>query len=177
MDNQELVAKIEEYVEPIMAVNDVELVDVFWGVRNGRWTLCLFIDKEQGVDIADCERVNHEVSDLLDRIDIIPHSYVLEISSPGLERPLKKKQDFLRFKGADVKVTYLISNAADAAQQKETVKGTLMGIAENSGDDDALVQVETIEGKTMDIKLADILKANLWFRPDKDFKEGRRRKK
>jgi len=66
--------------------------------------LCLYIDKPGGVTISDCEALSRDLSDLLDAYDPIPQSYILEVSSPGVERPLTRESDFQRFQGEMVKV-------------------------------------------------------------------------
>ena len=79
--------KITKLVEPVLEDMGFELVDVEYLSRHGRWVLVLYIDKEGGVTLDDCARVSGEVGDLIDVKDIIDHEYVLEVSSPGLDRP------------------------------------------------------------------------------------------
>ena len=79
-----------------------ELWDVEYVREAGQWFLRLYLDKEGGVDILDCEAVSREVSDLLDEADPIEGSYVFEVSSAGAERPLKRPGDFQRFMGSPV---------------------------------------------------------------------------
>jgi len=74
----------------------MEVVDVEFRFEGGRWTLRIFIDKEGGVTVGDCASVNRELGDLIEAKNIIDYHYVLEISSPGLNRPLKKESDFIR---------------------------------------------------------------------------------
>jgi len=74
----------------------MEVVDVEFRFEGGRWTLRIFIDKEGGVTVDDCASVNRELGDLIEAKNIIDYHYVLEISSPGLNRPLKKESDFIR---------------------------------------------------------------------------------
>lgn len=96
---------IEELVTPITEENRLELVDVEYKKEGKDWFLRIFIDKEGGVTVDDCTRVSREIEDLIDVEEVVPTSYVLEVSSPGLERPLKKEKDFLRFKGKRAHVT------------------------------------------------------------------------
>ena len=70
----------------------------------GNWYLRAYIDKPGGITVDDCEVVNRELGDLLDRDDFIDDSYILEVSSPGLGRPLKKERDFIRSKGEEVEI-------------------------------------------------------------------------
>ncbi|NIR14915.1 MAG: ribosome maturation factor RimP, partial [Desulfobacterales bacterium] len=81
-----------------------ELVDVQYLPKYGRWVLRLYIDKEGGVTIDDCAQVSREIGDLIDVKDVIMHEYILEVSSPGLNRPLKKETDFIWARGKRVKV-------------------------------------------------------------------------
>ncbi len=91
-------------IEPILVEMDVELVDMEYLSEHGRWVLRIFVDKEGGVTVEDCARVSREIGDLIDVKDYIPHKYVLEVSSPGLNRPLKKEKDILWAIGRKVKV-------------------------------------------------------------------------
>ena len=96
---------IEELVTPITEENRLELVDVEYKKEGKNWFLRIYIDKEGGVTVDDCTRVSREIEDLIDVEEVVPTSYVLEVSSPGLDRPLKKEKDFLRFKGKRAHVT------------------------------------------------------------------------
>jgi len=95
---------ITDLVEPVLDDMGYELVDVAYLSKYGRWVLRLTIDKEGGVTIDDCARVSGELGDLIDVKDAIPNHYVLEVSSPGLDRPLKKEKDFVRALGKKIKV-------------------------------------------------------------------------
>jgi ribosome maturation factor RimP len=97
-------SQIDSLVEPLLDEWGYELVDVEYLSERGRWVLRLYIDKVGGVTIDDCVRVSREIGDLIDVKDIVAHEYVLEVSSPGLNRPLKKERDFLRYLGRIIKV-------------------------------------------------------------------------
>jgi len=86
-------------VAPLIAEQGLELVDVEYIKEEAHWYLRLFIDKDGGVDLDDCTKVSHLASEILDAENLISQAYMLEVSSPGLERPLKKDADFIRFKG------------------------------------------------------------------------------
>ena len=88
--------KTEELVMPIIEANHFELVDVEYVKEGGTWYLRAYIDKPGGITVDDCEIVNRALSDLLDEKDFMEDSYILEVSSPGLGRPLKKERDFER---------------------------------------------------------------------------------
>ena len=101
---QGITKEVADLVEPILEEMGFELVDVEYVSNQGRWVLRLTIDKEGGVTLDDCARVSGELGDLIDVKDFIHHSYVLEISSPGLDSPLKKEKDILRSIGKKIKV-------------------------------------------------------------------------
>ena len=96
--------RVERFLEPIMQENQFELVDVEWVKEAGTWYLRAYVDKEGGISVDDCEVVSRRLSDWLDKEDFISESYILEVSSPGLGRPLKKDKDFARSIGKDVDV-------------------------------------------------------------------------
>ena len=89
-------AKAEELVLPLVEANNFELVDVEYVKEAGTWYLRIYIDKEGGININDCELVSRAFSEILDKEDPIEDAYILEVSSPGLGRPLKKDKDFQR---------------------------------------------------------------------------------
>lgn len=93
-----------ELAAPIVAAQGCELWDVEYVKEAGSWYLRVFIDKEGGVSIDDCEAISRQVSDLLDEADPIEGSYTFEVSSAGAERPLKRPSDFERFMGSPVTV-------------------------------------------------------------------------
>ena len=101
-------AKVTELVTklalPVVEEAGCELWDVEYVREAGTWFLRIYIDKEDGVDILDCENVSRQVSDLLDEADPIEGSYTLEVSSAGAERPLKRPGDYERFMGSPVAV-------------------------------------------------------------------------
>ena len=95
---------VRELAQPVAEENGCELWDVEYVREAGQWYLRLYLDKEGGVNILDCEAVSRMVSDLLDEADPIESSYVFEASSAGAERPLKRPGDFERFMGSAVLV-------------------------------------------------------------------------
>lgn len=96
--------RVERFLQPIMEEHQFELVDVEWVKEAGTWYLRAYVDKEGGFSVDDCEAVSRRLSDWLDKEDFIAESYILEVSSPGLGRPLKKEKDFARSIGKDVDV-------------------------------------------------------------------------
>ncbi|MBU5429278.1 ribosome maturation factor RimP [Kineothrix sp. MSJ-39] len=90
-------AKAEEMLLPIVESHGFELVDVEYVKEGGTWYLRAYIDKPGGITIDDCELVSRAFSDVIDQNDFIEDSYIMEVSSPGLLRPLKKDKDFYRY--------------------------------------------------------------------------------
>ena len=96
--------KTEEILLPIVEEYGFELVDVEYVKEGGTWYLRTYIDKEGGISIDDCEKVSRRLSDILDEKDYIDDTYIMEVSSPGLGRPLKKEKDFKRSLGKEVDI-------------------------------------------------------------------------
>ena len=101
---EEYEAKAEALITPIIEANHFELVDVEYVKEGSNWYLRAYIDKDGGITVDDCELVSRAFSDLLDKEDFIDDSYILEVSSPGLGRPLKKDKDFKRNIGNEVEL-------------------------------------------------------------------------
>lgn len=99
--------QVADLVEAVLDEMGFELVEVEYLAKQSRWVLGLYIDKPGGVTIDDCAQVSREISYLIDVKDVIDHEYVLEVSSPGLNRPLKKERDFRWARGKRVKVKML----------------------------------------------------------------------
>lgn len=149
--------QITEIVVPIVESMGMELVDLEYG-RVGRDTILrLFIDKDGGVTLDDCADVSRELSLVLDVEDIIPDRYTLEVSSPGLDRPLKKAADYAKFAGRLVKIKTYEPFPDDKGNKRKTFTGNLIGL------EDGVVKVTLLEGQTASIPLERIAKANLEF--------------
>lgn len=103
---EEYESRAEKMLEPLMAKHHFELVDVEYVKEAGQWYLRAYVDKEGGITIDDCELVNRAWSDMMDQEDFIPEAYILEVSSPGLGRQLKKEKDFQRSIGESVDVKF-----------------------------------------------------------------------
>lgn len=97
-------AKIESAVQAVLDQEAVELVDVKYVHEGGRRVLRFFVDKAGGIKLDDCEYLSNRIGALLDSGELVRESYTLEVSSPGVDRLLKKERDFLRFTGHRVKV-------------------------------------------------------------------------
>ena len=104
-------ARTEELITPIIDRMNFELVDVEYVKEGSTWYLRAYIDKEGGITVNECADVAREMNVLLDKEDFIPDSYVFEVSSPGLGRPLKKEKDYIRNMGKEVEIrTYRAIN-------------------------------------------------------------------
>ena len=133
---EEYEQKTEQLLAPIMETNGFEMVDVEYVKEAGTWYLRAYIDKPGGITVDDCEIVNRALGDLLDRDDFIEESYILEVSSPGLGRPLKKERDFVRSQGEEVEIrTYRM------VERKKEFRGVLKTW------DKETVTIETEEGQ------------------------------
>ena len=129
-------SRVERYLLPLVEEHHFELVDVEYVKEAGTWYLRAYIDKEGGIAVDDCEVISRILSDWLDQTDFIEDSYILEVSSPGLGRPLKKKRDFERSLGEEVEIRlYKAQN-----KQKEFT-GILKAY------DKETVTIETAEGE------------------------------
>ena len=113
---------VRDLALPVVEENGCELWDVEYVREAGQWYLRLYLDKEGGVNILDCEAVSRKVSDLLDEVDPIESSYMFEVSSAGAERALKRPSDFERFMGSAV----LVKTYKPKDGRKEFA-GTLVG--------------------------------------------------
>lgn len=102
--SQMTISRIWQLVEPVIQAEGLELVEVEYRREPQGWVLRLFVDREAGITIDDCTQVNRVVGDLLDVADPISHAYHLEVSSPGLDRPLRKRQHFEREVGKVIRV-------------------------------------------------------------------------
>ncbi len=157
----ELIKLIEPYLEEL----GFELVYLDYVVgKHGQ--LKLYIDTDGGITIDHCEEVSRALSELLDIKDPISHAYTLEVSSPGIERPLTKKDHFIRFQGEKVKVKTV-----------EMLKGSkkFSGVLQNAGDE--FIEITKEDGSTVHIHYGLIDRANLWHtgpEKDKDLKDRKK---
>ena len=148
---KEIVDRITRIVQPIARESSLELVDVEFRPSGKRWLLRVYIDREEGATIGDCEQVSRELGRALDVEDLIDHPYNLEVSSPGLTRPLKKRGDFERSKG---RLARIVTSAA--IEGRTDFRGEITGL---DGDE---VEIREKED-TYRIPLVSIRKASLEF--------------
>lgn len=143
---EEYETRTEKLLEPIMEENNFELVDVEYVKEAGNWYLRAYIDKEGGITINDCELVNRTLSDIMDKEDFIPDTYILEVSSPGLGRKLKKDKDFRRSIGNDVDIKFFKARKLPAGRNgKEVHVKELTGTLKSFTKDTITIETEFIE--------------------------------
>ena len=106
MNRSEYEKRTEELLLPILAGHGFELVDVEFVKEGSSWYLRSYIDKPGGISIDDCETVSRALEKALDEEDFIAEAYVLEVSSPGLGRPLKKEKDYIRNEGREIDLRF-----------------------------------------------------------------------
>ena len=144
-----LLQEVRQVVEPILQSQGRELVDLEYQRESRGWVLRIYIDQEGGVTVEDCAEVNREVGTTLEVRNLIANPYVLEVSSPGLTRSLKKAEDFIKYQTRLVKV-----KTFKPIEGRRNFKGTLLGL---EGERVRLM----VEGRIYEIPLQDITKANL----------------
>lgn len=142
-------ASVNKLVTPVCDAEGLELVHTEYQMEPGGKVLRLYIDKPDGISLEDCVAISRQVSDLLDIYIESDHRYRLEVSSPGLNRPLVKQDDFSRFKGQLVRI-----HSSRSIDGQKKFKGTLTGIK------DGVVTLTVVE-KSMAIPFEDITKARL----------------
>jgi ribosome maturation factor RimP len=148
---RETESTVSEIVEPIVASQGMELVAVEYQREARGWVLRIYIDKQGGVSLDDCVLVSNEVGTVLDVEDLFESPYTLEVSSPGLNRILKKERDFRRFKERVVRI-----RTHNAIGKRRNFKGRLLGCTKG------LIQIE-VEGQVLHIPLSNVGKANVEF--------------
>ena len=150
-EDHDLIKEISRLAEDLLRHEQMELVDVQYRRESPGWVLRVLIDKPGAVTIDDCSTISRELSDLLDVKDLIHHPYTLEVSSPGIRRPLKKETDYLRHLGESVtiKTSCMIYN-------RKTFRGKLIDYRQ----DTAIMEVE---GRQYTIPCGVIEKAHLDF--------------
>ena len=118
---------VTRLIEPGLLANGLELVDVEFKKEGKNWTLRIYIDSDSGITLADCQKVSRLAGDLLEVEEVIEPVYTLEVSSPGLNRVLKKEKDFLKYLGKKI---YVQCHAPMDGRKKFT--GILTGFIDQS---------------------------------------------
>lgn len=150
MANARIETLVETLVAEIIQDDAIELVDVEY-VREKDWYLRVYLDKPDGIELEDCQWVSEKLAEKLDEMDPIPDSYYLEVSSPGLDRELRKDRDFVRYQGEKVELhTYAPFNGA-----KDFV-GILRGLREK------IITLE-IDGKPCEFPQDKVAKVRLYL--------------
>ena len=129
-----------EIANPIVQRHNFELVEIEFKKEGADWYLRIYIDKEGGITIDDCQSVSEQVSDILDEIDPIDQSYIFEVSSPGIDRPLKTDRDYEKNQNKVIEI-----NLFSPLDGKKHFEGKLLGHTEN------IVRIE-YEGKELEIE-------------------------
>lgn len=151
---------VETLAEKALEEHGYELVDIEWKTSEGKPHIVVYIDTHGGVTLEHCQNVSKLLGEVMDREDPLPSSYFLEVSSPGIERRLKKEKDFVRFLGSDVRIKTI-----DKIDGSRNFRGTLKDFRGDS----LVILLES--GEEKELKLSDISKANLWY---KDGAQARR---
>jgi ribosome maturation factor RimP len=157
MKKIDVVSRVTEIAEPLASSLGLELVEVEYKQEAKRMILRIYIDKDGGVSLDDCASVSRELNDILDVEDFINGRYTLEVSSPGLNRQLKKDADFNRFLGRLVKIRTIELLADDKGNMRKTFLGNLVGFC------DGIATINLKEGQSASIPIGKIDKANLEF--------------
>ena len=146
----EILERVRTLAEPILAEQGLELVDVEYRREAHGWVLRLYMDRPGGITLEDCQRVSEEFGDHLDVEDFIGHPYHLEVSSPGLDRPLARPEHFVRFVGKAAKIA-----TREDVEGRHNFRGRLAGLQ------GAAVLLDLQDGRRAAIPLELILRARL----------------
>ena len=149
MMEKEIVDRVRAMIHPIVLNEGMEVVEIEYRRESGGWVLRLILDKEGGVTLGDCTRVSQEVGRSLDVEDVIQTPYTLEVSSPGLTRPLKTENDFMKYRHRLIRI-----KTVNPIENRRQFKGKLLGISENR------IEME-MDGGVFQIPLSNVAKANL----------------
>ena len=149
MDIKELVKGVEELVSPLLDKESVELVEILYRRESGKMVLRFLVDVPGGITLAECARLNNEIGKVLDESNMPLANYLLEVSSPGLDRPIKTVKDFLRAVGKKVRLLY-----SKDGREKVTYIGEVKSVDNES-------VTLAMEGKEEVIPIDKIVKARL----------------
>ncbi len=145
-----VVARIQEFAESLLPAMGLELFDIQFRREGHGWVLRLVVDRQEGVTLDDCSRVSRETSDFLDVEDIIDHPYHLEVSSPGLERPLRTVEECRRHLGKKARI-----KLKEEVDSMRVIIGELQAVEEDE------ISVLSEEGQTYTLDWNNIQKARL----------------
>lgn len=151
-ETKKIINEVSPLVEGFLHESGMEMVDLEFRFESGRWTLRIFIDKEGGVTVDDCANVNKELGYLIEAKNIIDYHYVLEVSSPGLNRPLKKEKDFMRSIGKMIKL-----ELARPVNKRSKFTGRLTNVREG------MISLSVDDGGLVELPLREIDKARVKY--------------
>ena len=151
--SKEIIDRVYALADPMLSNEGMELVDIEYRRESKGWVLRLYIDKTGGVTLDDCTRMSQEVGRSLDVEDFISDPYTLEVSSPGLTRPLRKEKDFMKYRNQMIKVKTIAP-----IENRRQFKGKLLDISEGR------IEMKTDDGM-IQIPLSNVAKANLEIEP------------
>jgi ribosome maturation factor RimP len=143
-------ARLDAIIRPIVQSLDLELVEITLAGHGRKSLLRITIDREGGIGIEDCERVSRMVGHALDVADPMPEGYRLEVSSPGLDRPLKMRSDYMKYRGRLAKITTRLP-----------IDGQTVWVGRLGGVEDDSLHLTVSESKKIRIHLGDIARAHL----------------
>lgn len=149
----DLKEKVRKLAGPVVVAEGMELIHIECIKMHSRWIIRLYLDKEGGVTLDDCTAVSNQVGDIFDINDLIDSQYTLEVSSPGLDRPISRDQDFMKYRGS--RVVIKTSSKIDGIKN---FKGHLIDFIEEN---DKKVIIVDVSGKNYRIPKTEIIKANL----------------
>jgi ribosome maturation factor RimP len=147
--------QIRQLAEPLLTSEGMELVLVECLKMKTHWLVRIYMDREGGVTVEDCAQISNQLGDLLDVHDTPPGPYTLEVSSPGLDRPIDRDQDFLKYRGSRIHL-----RLAEKIEGRRDFRGELAGYEDS---DDGKLLVVKVEGKTFRIPRKTVFKANLEY--------------
>jgi len=157
MAKVDVAERITEIVTEIGAPLGIALVDLEYKREGRDMVVRVFLEKEGGIMLDDCADVSRQLSDILDVEDFMPEHYTLEVSSPGICRPLKKVADYERFVGHLIKVKTFDTLTDDKGNKRKTFVGKLLGL------EAGVISMDLTEGQHASIPLDKVAKANLEF--------------
>ncbi len=149
MKPEDIAARVNELILPVLQAHEVELVETAFLKAGKRYILRLFLDKPGGIKLDECASLSHLLGEIIDVHDVINHAYTLEVSSPGLTRPLRKVEDYNRFAGRLARIT-----VRGGTGKRSLFRGELVGL---EGETVTLKEGSQIHH----IPLADIVRARL----------------
>jgi len=162
--NRKLVCSLWTMIEPVLEADGIELVEVEYLLCGGSWTLRLYIDTADGVTLEDCATISRQVGAFLDAEDPIKQHYNLEVSSPGINRVVRKLTDFERFSGRQARIR---------TAHKIDGRRNFLGILRGTRDTTVIIEVEK---SLMEINAENIEKAHLETPPDEIFQQSLRKR-